>query len=46
MLPVGAWIAAKLAGSRRVEHIAAIGQERIGNGRLRRYLWSFAGGAF
>jgi glyoxylase-like metal-dependent hydrolase (beta-lactamase superfamily II) len=28
-----------------VEHIPAIWQERIGNGRLRRYLWSFAGGA-
>jgi hypothetical protein len=45
MLPVGAWIAAKLAGSRRVEHIPAIWQERIGDNRLHRYLWSFAGGA-
>jgi uncharacterized protein len=45
MLPVGAWIAAKLAGSRRVEHMPVIWQERIGNNLLHRYLWSFAGGA-
>ena len=45
MLPVGAWIAAKLAGLRRVEHIPAIWRERIGNNLLQRYLWSFAGGA-
>jgi uncharacterized membrane protein YedE/YeeE len=45
MLPVGAWIAAKLSGSRHVEHMPAIWQERVGDNRLRRYLWSFAGGA-
>jgi uncharacterized membrane protein YedE/YeeE len=45
MLPVGAWIAAKLAGSRRVEHMPAIWRERIGHKMLQRYLWSFIGGA-
>jgi uncharacterized protein len=45
MLPVGAWIAARLSGSKHVEHMPAIWQERIGGGRLRRYLWSFVGGA-
>ncbi|HEY7320387.1 MAG TPA: YeeE/YedE thiosulfate transporter family protein [Candidatus Binatia bacterium] len=45
MLPVGAWIAAKFAGSRRAAHMPAIWRERIGDKRLRRYLWSFAGGA-
>jgi len=44
MLPVGAWIAAKLAGSRHVEYMPAIWKERIGENRLQRYLWSFAGG--
>ncbi len=45
MLPVGAWVAARLSGSKHVEHMPAIWQERIGEGRSRRYLWSFVGGA-
>lgn len=45
MLPAGAWIAARLSGTKHVEHMPAIWQERIGGGWLRRYLWSFVGGA-
>jgi len=45
LLPVGAWTAARLAGSRRLEHMPNIWRETIGGTRGSRYFWSFIGGA-
>ena len=45
MLAVGALIAAKLAGSKRVEHVPAIWAARFGPSRWKRYAGAFLGGA-
>lgn len=44
MLPIGAFLGARLAGSRRVEYMPAVWKQRFGNSRSRRYLWAFLGG--
>jgi uncharacterized membrane protein YedE/YeeE len=44
MLPFGAWAAARLSGSRRVEHVPFIWKKRFGENRWQRYLWAFLGG--
>src|SRR5690606_4918967 len=45
MLAVGAMIAAKLARSKRVEHVPSIWEERFGPSRPTRYVGAFVGGA-
>jgi uncharacterized protein len=44
MLPLGAYISARLAGSRRKEFMPPIWERRFGTSRSRRYLWAFIGG--
>lgn len=44
MLPVGAFLAARLARSERREYVPAIWSARFGPGRGRRYLGAFLGG--
>lgn len=45
MLAVGAFLASRLAGARRVEHVPSIWAESFGPSRGKRYLAAFYGGA-
>jgi uncharacterized membrane protein YedE/YeeE len=45
MLPIGAFLAARLSRSRRVEHIPAVWRARFGDSRALRYAGAFVGGA-
>lgn len=44
MLPVGAFIAARLAGSKRREHVPGLWAARFGPSRVKRYIGAFLGG--
>ena len=44
LLPVGAFLAARLAGDRRREHVPSVWAERFGPSRARRYAGAFLGG--
>jgi hypothetical protein len=44
MLGVGAFVAARLAGQKRREHVPALWAERFGESRLKRYAAAFLGG--
>lgn len=44
MLPAGAFLSARLAGTRRREFMPAIWERRFGASVSRRYLWAFTGG--
>ena len=44
LLPVGAWLAGKLANAGRVEQVPPLWAERFGPSLLRRYIGAFIGG--
>jgi len=45
MLPVGAWLAARLAGTKFSEHVPDLWKSHFGSSRAKRYALAFAGGA-
>lgn len=45
LLPIGAYLAAKLGGSQLREHVPALWAQRFGESRAKRYVAAFVGGA-